>query len=139
VSPAWLSTLKGSDLFQSRLAELQGEIFLDLKQEMHLRLRGLAEVAVDRLAEKIRHEEDTDKVGRAAQLALEACGYASRRTANGANVLSQSVTVVGAVDKDQLAAARALLRARNTLAPPTPLEQMPALTAYDAQAEPAAG
>lgn len=140
VTAPWLSTLKGSDLFQARLAQLQGEVFQDLKQDMHLRLRGLAEVALDRMAEKVRNEEDLDKVGRAAQLALEACGYASRR-GQATAVNMNSVTVVGAVDKSQLAAARELLRARAqlTLPPPAPEGETSVLTAYDAEAQQAAG
>jgi len=80
VSPAWLSTVINSDVFQARLRERQDEFFGAATAPIRERLEGIAHLAIDRMEDKLPFENDLSEIREVAKLALTSLGFG-----NGAN------------------------------------------------------
>jgi hypothetical protein len=103
VTPAWLSTIIHSDIFQAKLAERQQEFFSVATAPIAEKLEALADLAIDELTDRVEVENDTAEVREIAKLALERLGYSKGTQAPGAIVQNNfNLTLSPA----QLAAAR---------------------------------
>lgn len=110
-SQAWLSQIIHSDCFQAMLAEKQVELFGEVRLTVKDRIIGLAHESLRRLTEKVAVESDTDKVINAADLSLRALGFGAKASpaAVGTGGLQQNNYFLGAVDRETLERARALM------------------------------
>ena len=107
---AWLSCIIHSDIFQAKLAERQNAVFAAVAQDIPEKLRGCADLALEKLAIKLEETEDAKYVLDAADKLLAKMGYgpATARNPSPAAALTQNNTfIIGAGD---LAAARQLQR-----------------------------
>lgn len=112
-SIGWISQIVNSDAFQALLAERQVDAWGEVKMTIKDRVTGLAHESLRRLTEKVAVEQDTDKVANAADLALKALGFTGKGSAPavGPAAIGQqnNLTIVGAVDRQTLDAARQLM------------------------------
>ena len=125
---AWLSQIIHSDCFQAMLAEKQVELFGEVRLSVRDRIIGLAHESLRRLTEKVAVESDTEKVINAADLSLRALGFGAKAApaAVGAGGMQQNNYFVGAVDRETLERARALMN-KPTPELPAPIDAEPAL------------
>jgi hypothetical protein len=82
VTQAWLSTLKNSGLFKSRLAEKQSELdarVYDHASDLESKLAGVAEMGVERLGEMIEQSKDPKFVLDTTDKVLNRLGYGSKQ------------------------------------------------------------
>lgn len=78
VSQSWLSTIIHSDLFQHQLQEMLEGVHSDLALSIHDKLDNIAHLALDRLENSLRNEDDTEVLRKTAGQVLEQAGYTSR-------------------------------------------------------------
>jgi len=110
---SWLSQIIHSDIFQARLGARQDAVFAQVAQDIPAKLRGITDVALEKLGRKIEEVEDADFILDATDKLLHRNGYApnSSRNVGGPNSLTVNQQVnVFAVDRNMLADARALQR-----------------------------
>lgn len=105
---AWIYMLVNTDLFQEELAKHNTEMHETFVLPLHAKLLGTAELAVDRLAEKIEVSTDPDFLLAAADKTLHRLGYAPSRGPQAANVqvVAGESSSVFVVDNATLASAR---------------------------------
>lgn len=115
-SPAWLSRIMRSDLFRAALAARQQEAFDAELTTTRDRIDALADLALERLSERIQTEQDTAKITKAAELALRASNYITHgnsAAAVGTTInASGNVVILQPADRDTLAEARQRMRQR---------------------------
>jgi hypothetical protein len=107
---AWLSCIIHSDIFQAKLAERQNEVFTLVAQDIPDKLRGCADIALEKLAIKLEETEDAKYVLDAADKLLSKMGYGpatARNPAPSATLTQNNTFIIGSGD---LAAARQLQR-----------------------------
>lgn len=75
VTPAWLSTVIHSDVFQAKLAERQDECFSSATADIKARLESIAHGSLEKLEEKIETTEEVSEIREIAKLALTNLGY----------------------------------------------------------------
>lgn len=109
---AWLSQIIHSDIFQAKLAERQNEVFALIASDIPEKLRGVTDVALEKLGRALEETEDPKFALDAADKLLHRMGYAPASARNPVGTPggitqnnTQNVFMVGAGD---LAAARAL-------------------------------
>lgn len=100
VTPAWLSTIIHSDIFQAKLAERQDEFFSATTVPIKEKLENLADMAIDRLTETIETETDPHNIREAARLALDRIGHGTTPVPGAGVTLNLNLT------SDQLALYR---------------------------------
>lgn len=102
VTPTWISIVTRSDAFRSRMAEILGESVVVAATETRASLEALADIAIERLAEKVEVSQDPEFLRKTTDMALHRLGYAPVSSkAPGANV--QVNLLVG---REDLQAAR---------------------------------
>lgn len=75
VTTAWLSTVIHSDAFQAKLHARQDEVFSSaIVRPLQERLMGCAQVATDRLYERLNIEDDTAVILRSVEVLTKAVG-----------------------------------------------------------------
>lgn len=116
---AWLSRLIHSDLFQARLKERQETVFLHVAQDIPAKLRGLADIAIERVAELVGETENPDILVDVFDKTLHRLGYApaSARNPAPANMIQNNVILVS---QEDLAIARDVVISGATLENPSP-------------------
>jgi hypothetical protein len=122
-TPAWISTIIHSQIFQAKLAERQDMIFSDAVIDVRAKLEGVAHAAVEKLGKCVQDTQDPRYVLDVADKALHRLGYAPSRTApSSGNVVNQQVNVYGEVDAKTIANARAMIGKQNSPALEAPIE-----------------
>lgn len=117
---SWLSQLIHSDIFQAALKARQQDVAARVAASIPEKLHAVADIALDKLGEKVAASEDADFILDVADRALHRMGYApvSARNPNGSPSAAgtvnntQNVFVLG---QDDLAAARQVMRAAGQL------------------------
>jgi len=114
-TPAWISTIINSQIFQAKLAERQDEVFADAVIDVRAKLEGVANAAVEKLGTCVHNSQDPKYILDVADKALHRLGYApSRNAPSSGQVTNQQVNVYGQVDAATVANARALIGRRPT-------------------------
>ena len=113
VTQAWLSTVINSDVFQAEFQQKLQNIHVRCAEGIPEKLRVVADIALDKLADKISQSEDPDFILDAADKALHRMGYAPSSARNGYGA-GQGVQVnqqnVFMLSKEDLEAARGVMR-----------------------------
>jgi hypothetical protein len=108
-SYSYTSIIINSDAFRAYLTSLEDDVRKDvLLPHLRDRLQGAANLAVERLAEKLAVEQSTQVLTDSTEVLLRALGYGAPKTT--VTVNTQANTFV--TDKETLARGRALLTAR---------------------------
>ncbi len=104
---AWLSSLIHSDIFQAKLKERQGEVFVAVANDIPAKLRGLADIAIEKVTRMVEESEDPDLALDVFDKTLHRLGYAPQKAAAPAGPAPQvNVFAVSSADLAQ-APARA--------------------------------
>jgi hypothetical protein len=107
-SMSWLSRVMNSDLFRAKLAERQEVLFARIADDIPAKLRGLANVAIERLGEKLEGSEDPRFIRESFDSVMEYMGYGQPRGngagAGGINPMQQNNFFV--VQKEDLSRLR---------------------------------
>ena len=108
---SWLSTILHSDAFQEILKKKQALATAFIIGDLHGKLRGVADVALEKLSEKIEKSQDPDFLLDATDKLLHRMGYAPSSARNPGAISVQNTTVNNtiSVSSTDLAAARAAL------------------------------
>jgi hypothetical protein len=113
VTQAWLSTVIHSDVFQAEFQQKLQNIHVRCAEGIPEKLKVVADIALDKLADKIAESEDADFILDAADKALHRMGYAPSSARNGYGA-GQGVQVnqqnVFMLSKEDLEAARGVMR-----------------------------
>lgn len=112
VTQAWLSTVIHSDVFQAEFQQKLQNIHGRCAESIPEKLRMVADIALDRLADKVAESEDAEFILDAADKALHRMGYAPSSARNGYNA-GQQVNVqqnVFMLSQDDLEKARGIMR-----------------------------
>jgi len=116
VSQAWLSTVIHSDVFQAEFQEKLQNIHNHCAMSIPEKLKVVADIALDRLAEKIADSEDPEYILDAADKALHRMGYAPASARNGFGANQGGLQVnqqnVFLLSQDDLDAARNVMKAQ---------------------------
>lgn len=110
ISQTWLSQLIHSDIFQAELKRRQGEVFLAIANDIPAKLKGLADVAIEKVTRMVEESEDPDLVMDAFDKTLHRLGYAPQRAASAAPAAPVQVNTF-VVSQADLAAARQAIAA----------------------------
>lgn len=103
VTQSWLSCVIHSDIFQAKLKRRQDEHFARISTGLTEKLKVLADVAVERLTEKVETSEDPKFLRESFDSVLGKLGYAPNRNGNLPPVMQQNNFFVS---KEDLAKAR---------------------------------
>jgi predicted XRE-type DNA-binding protein len=113
VTQAWLSTVINSDVFQAEFQQKLQNIHVRCAEGIPEKLRVVADIALDKLADKISMSEDPEFILDAADKALHRMGYAPASARNGYGA-SPGVQVnqqnVFMLSKEDLEQARGVMR-----------------------------
>jgi hypothetical protein len=113
VTQAWLSTVINSDVFQAEFQQKLQNIHVRCAEGIPEKLRVVADIALDKLADKISMSEDPEFILDAADKALHRMGYAPASARNGYGA-GQGVQVnqqnVFMLSKEDLEQARGVMR-----------------------------
>jgi hypothetical protein len=104
VTRPWLSTLVHTDAFQAHLRNKQDEVFGQVIMPLKDKLAGVADIALDRLADKLEVEGDTRILADTADKLLNRLGYGPKPAGGNPGVQMNQNNYY--VDKDILAEAR---------------------------------
>lgn len=113
VTQPWLSTVIHSDVFQAEFQQKLQNIHNHCAQSIPDKLRVVADIALDRLADKVAKSEDADFILDAADKALHRMGYAPASARNGfgaAQGQTVNQTNVFMLSQDDLDQARNVMR-----------------------------
>lgn len=88
-SMSWLSRVMNSDLFRAKLAERQEVLFIRIADDIPVKLRGLANVAIERLGEKLEGSEDPRFIRESFDSVMEYMGYSPPRNGGGGSHMQQ--------------------------------------------------
>jgi len=102
----WLSTLIHTDLFQAKLKERQNEVFSMIASDVPTKLNALADLAVEKLSEKLSSVEDPKFVLDAFDKIMHKAGYAPASQKNPGGTAPQTQVNVFTVSRETLAQAR---------------------------------
>jgi hypothetical protein len=118
-SYSYCSIIINSDAFKTYLAGLEADVRSEvLLPHLRDKLNGAAAVAVERLAEKLAVEQDTQVLTDSTEVLLRALGYGAPKTTVTVNAQQNNYVA----DKETLAKGRALLTQRAVVSPPALLE-----------------
>src|SRR5687768_285659 len=111
---AWLSQILHSDAFQEVLRKKQAIVSAVIIADLPGKLRGVADVALSKLSEKIEKSEDPDFLLDATDKLLHRMGYApsSARNPGAITIQNNTVNQTIAVPQEALATARNALLAK---------------------------
>jgi hypothetical protein len=107
---SWLSILIHSDAFQAKFKERQDAVFTAVMQDTPAKLKALADIAVEQLADKLTTNTDKKFALDAFDKIMHRAGYApaSQKNPNGMQVTQNNLYMVS---------ADALKSARESMAP----------------------
>ena len=105
VTPAWLSTIIHSDIFQAKLRERQDEFFSAATVPIRDKLEALASMSLDRMLETVETERDPTTIREMAKLALDRIGHGPQ-SPNAPSPGTPQTNVFIGVSPELLAAAR---------------------------------
>lgn len=122
VTPAWLSVVINSDVFQTKLRARQDEVFeCTIAADIKDKLLGVAHLAVEKLSESLSYETDTKTISDATNMALKNLGFGQKVIGTQINLSQENKTQVN-VSAEIIENARALVgKARQVMEEP-PLE-----------------
>jgi hypothetical protein len=126
-SQTWLSILIHSDAFQSKFKERQDAVFTQVMQDTPAKLKALADIAVEQLADKLTTNTDKKFALDAFDKIMHRAGYApaSQKNPNGTNITQNNLYMVS---------ADALKSARESMAPrPADLNQPDTLNVIEGE------
>lgn len=130
-TPAWLSTVINSDLFQARLSERRAEIEEIIHNDIPAQMRGIVGMGLEKIAAHMERSQDMQYVTTTTDKLLHRLGYAPK---SGVVVQSQGPTQNNffLASPEDLAKARERIvetsMAASALAPPEPsLQLLPAV------------
>lgn len=113
VTQPWLSTVIHSDVFQAEFQQKLQNIHVRCAESIPEKLRAVADIALEKLADKVAQSEDPEFILDAADKALHRMGYAPASARNGYGA-GQGVQVnqqnVFMLSQDDLDAARNVMR-----------------------------
>jgi len=102
-SVPWLSRLIHTDIFQAELAARQGEVFVAVSQDIPQKLKGLADIAIEKVTEQLLSSESPQFALEVFDKTLTKLGYAPQSARQPGAGGTTNVFMVNAGD---LAAAR---------------------------------
>ena len=105
MTACWVSTVKNSDCFRMRIAELHDVQHAEVVVPIRAKLMGVADVAVEKLGEAVEHSTDPAFILKAADTALHRLGFAPQRGPEPSTIATQ-IENVYVVDPATLAKAR---------------------------------
>jgi hypothetical protein len=108
VTPAWLSVVIHSDMFQMQLREKQDKCFERTVLPIREKLNFIAHKALDNLAEKVEHKLlAPDEERKTTELVLKSLGYGTTKVqVQGPVTNTTNNTTIVAADSDLIARAR---------------------------------
>lgn len=107
ISQGWLSQLIHSDIFQAELKRRQEAVFIGVAQDIPTKLKGLADVAIEKVTRMVEQSEDPDLVMDAFDKTLHRLGYAPQKQSAPAAAPTQ--VNVFQVSQADLASARNMI------------------------------
>lgn len=112
VTQPWLSTVINSDVFQAEFQEKLQKIHARCAESIPEKLRVVADIALERLADKVASSEDPEFILDAADKALHRMGYApsSARNGFGGGQAPVNQTNVFMLSQDDLDQARKVMQ-----------------------------
>ena len=97
---AWVSQIINSDIFQARLAELREQDFELNVLSLREKLSAAADLAIDKMMERLEVETDIDKIRNVGDTALKRLGYGTpanpAQVAIGGRIINNTLIVDGA-------------------------------------------
>jgi hypothetical protein len=111
-SQSWLSQLIHSDIFQAQLKERQEGVFVAVANDIPAKLRGLADLAIEKVSRMVEESEDPSLAVDVFDKALHRLGYAPQKAA-------QATAPVAQVNVFQVSPAELAL-ARQSIVTPLP-------------------
>jgi len=139
-SQPWLSRLIHSDLFQQELQAKHREVFLHVAQDIPAKLRGLADLAIEKVSQIVSETESPEVAIDVFDKALHRLGYAPTSARSPGPGPVQQVFV--SVSASELAEARSTVIAGAVNASPSPeleVGEAQSLPSPEAQTIPAQG
>lgn len=115
VTQPWLSTIINSDIFQAKLKERQDAVFASVASGIPEKLRACADIALERLAEKLTVVDDPELLLDASDKLLGRMGYSPAKASTVINNNTQVNTY--SVSSEVLAQARERARLSAAQAP----------------------
>ena len=113
VTTAWLSTVIHSDAFQAKLLSRQDTVFnAAIVRPIQERLMGCAQVATDRLYERLNLEDDTAVILRSVEVLTKAVGQfkgEQQKQSAVSALVQQNNFNFGSISREDLATARQLV------------------------------
>jgi hypothetical protein len=88
-SQGWLSQLIHSDIFQAQLRERQDGVFVAVANDIPAKLRGLADLAIEKVSRMVEESEDPSLAVDVFDKALHRLGYAPQKQAGPAQPAAQ--------------------------------------------------
>lgn len=126
---AWVSQIIHSDVFQAQLKLRQGEVFSRVAADIPEKLRGLADVAIEKVGEALEKSEDGEFALDVFDKTMHRLGYAPSTARNPGlpQVVQQNNFFIG---KEDLAAMR------GKMIPAAPLQELTVEQVNDLPAAP---
>ena len=106
-SQGWLSQLIHSDIFQAQLKGRQEAVFVQVAQDIPTKLKGLADIAIEKVTRIISETEEPAIVIDVFDKTLNRLGYAPQKNSASAPAATQVNMLM--VSKDALAEARLMI------------------------------
>ena len=106
MTACWVSTVKNSDCFRMRIAELHDVQHQEVVVPIRTKLMGVADVAVEKLGEEVEKSTDPAFILKAADTALHRLGFAPQRGPEPSAIPATQIENVYVVDPATLAKAR---------------------------------
>lgn len=103
-SQTWLSQLIHSDIFQAKLQEKHADVFTEIAQNIPVKMRGLADLAIEKVTEVLERSEEPALIVDIFDKTLSRLGYGPGKS--GQNMAPSAQVNVFTISKDDLAQAR---------------------------------
>jgi hypothetical protein len=110
-SVPWLSRLIHTDIFQAELQARQGEVFVGVTNDIPAKLRGLADIAIEKVTEHLLATEEPQYALDVFDKTLTKLGYAPQSARNPGGPSGGTVQNVFMVSPSDLAQARQMFSA----------------------------
>jgi predicted RecB family endonuclease len=137
ITQAWLSTVIHSDVFQAEFQDKLQKIHVRCAESIPEKLRVVADIALEKLAEKISDSEDPEFILDAADKALHRMGYAPASARNGYGASQGSVSIqqnMFMLSQEDLDKARGIMRSQGMFPEHGQGPGIPQAPAHDLQA-----
>lgn len=124
---SWLSTLIHSDIFQAKLKERQDIVFSVVAADVPEKLRGLASIVTDQMAEMLEKNTDKNFTLDSFDKIMHRAGYAPASARNPGGNPAVQVNNTFVVSREELAQARASMQTvvqEPEVLPPPPVTEL---------------